>query len=210
MIRIKHLFLSLLLLGPAIVPARADFIFSISGTDAVAGSVLNLETGQAGSMFVWMSTNPGQTLTGVSFNVLSDQPGLLTADGHVVENGPPQRWSSIQIGGFNTAGNLLNNHRAFYLPGLTSGVGISTTGLTDFVLHSELRFDAGLNPGVANLTFTPTTAGVSQLGGGGNIWNSIVKGTGQVNVSAAIPEPGALGALALAGLLYSLRRNRCA
>ncbi len=207
MIRIKHLFWSLLLLGVTIVPARADFIFSISGTNAAAGNVLNLDAGQAGSMYVWMSTNPGQTLTGVSFNVLSDQASLLSANGHPVEN-PGPRWSSIQIGGFNTAGNLLNNHRAFYLPGLTNGTGISTNGLTDFVLHSELRFNAGANPGVANLSFTPTTAGVSQLGGGGNIWNSIVKGTGQVNVSAAIPEPGALGALAVAGLLTALRRNR--
>jgi hypothetical protein len=206
MIRIKQILWTFLLAGAFIVPARADFIFSSSSTNAAAGNVLNLETGQTGALFVWMSTNPGQTLTGVSYNVLSDQPSLLSAVAHVVEN-PGPRWSSIQVGGFNTSGNLLNNHRAFYLPGITSGTGIATSGLGDFVLHSELRFNAGANPGVANLSFTPTSAGVSQLGGGGNIWNSIVKGTAQVNVSA-IPEPGALSALALGAVCSLLLRRR--
>lgn len=206
MIRIKQFLWSLLLLAPMVAPARADFIFSTSSVNATFGNVLNLQPGESGSLFVWMSTNPGQTLTGVSFNVLSDQASLLSATGHIVEN-PGPRWSSVLVGGFNTSGNLLNNHRAFYLPGITAGTGLSTTGLDDFLLHSELRFTAGANPGVANLSFTPTSAGVSQLGGGGNIWNSIDKGTAQVNVSA-IPEPGALGALAVAGLLLALRRAR--
>lgn len=208
----KILILLSMILIPAAAPSlsRGDFIYSTSGTNALAGSTLNLTQGDSSSLYVWVSTNPGQTLTGISFNVLSSSAPVVSATGHFVENpatgATTTRWTSITVGGLNTSGNLVNNHRAFYLPGLTNGTGISTSGPADFVLYSTINFNATAI-GSTELSFTATTAGVSQLGGGGNIWNSIPKGTATINVSA-IPEPGSAALLALAGLAIAFRRRK--
>jgi hypothetical protein len=184
--------------------AMADIIFSNSSTDAMAGSDVTVAPGQTGSIYVWVSTDVNQTMTGISFNVLSSVPTVASGIAHTVQN-PGPRWSTVQAGSVNTSGNLLNNHRAFYLPNLTQGSGISTGGLSNFVLHSELSFTA-LELGTTELTLTPTTAGISFLGVGGNQWNNVVKGTGSIS---AIPEPTAAFVLVLgsAGLLVARRRR---
>ncbi len=183
--------------------AQADIIFSSSSTDAMAGGDVTVGVGQSGSVFVWVSTEAGQTMTGISFNVLSSLPAIASGVSHSVQNGG--RWSSVQAGTVNSNGNLLNNHRAFYLPGLTQGTGISTSGLNDFVLHSELQFNA-TSIGTTNLSFTSTTAGISFLGVGGNQWNNVVKGTGSIT---AVPEPTSAMVLLLgaAGCLVARRRR---
>ena len=186
--------------------AQADIIFSSSSTDANAGNTVTVQQGQASSIYVWVSTEANQTMTGISFNILADDNTIASGVSHVVEN-PGPRFSTVQAGSVNTSGNILNNHRAFYLPGLTDGTGISTSGLTDFVLHSTLNFNAD-NLGSTELTFTPTTAGISFLGVGGNQWNNVTKGTGIINVTA-IPEPtSALVLLAGSMGLALVRRRR--
>ncbi|MBL8854592.1 MAG: PEP-CTERM sorting domain-containing protein [Planctomycetaceae bacterium] len=184
--------------------AQADIIFSSSGTDPLAGGDVTVQVGQSSSVFVWVSTAPAQTMTGISFNVLSSLPAIASGISHTVQN-PGPRWSTVQAGAVNTSGNLLNNHRAFYLPGLTNGTGFSTGGLNNFVLHSELKFTAN-TIGTTNLTFTPTNAGISFLGVGGNQWNNVVKGTGSIN---AVPEPAAAMVLLVGatGWLVSRRRR---
>ncbi len=184
--------------------AQADIIFSSSGTDPLAGGDVTVQVGQSSSVFVWVSTAPAQTMTGISFNVLSSLPAVASGVSHTVQN-PGPRWSTVQAGAVNTNGNLLNNHRAFYLPGLTNGTGFSTGGLDNFALHSELQFTANA-VGTSNLTFTATTAGISFLGVGGNQWNNVVKGTGSIN---AVPEPAAAMVLLVGatGWLVSRRRR---
>ena len=201
--------LALVMVGNLMIEsAKADFVFSTSSSSATAGTNLELQSGATGSMYVWMSTNTGQTLTAVSYNVFADTVGVATGLSHLVENPGGGRWSSINQGLVNTSGNLVNNTRAFYLPGISAGTGIATTGLTDFVLHARFQVSAiGALGSSTGLTFTTTTAGVSQLGGGGNIWNSITRGTGSITISA-IPEPGSLAILGLAGLAQMMRRRR--
>lgn len=183
--------------------AQADIIFSSSSTDAMAGGDVTVGVGQSGSVFVWVSTAPAQTMTGISFNVLSGVPAVASGVSHSVQNGG--RWSSLQAGTVNSNGNLLHNHRAFYLPGLTNGTGISTGSLDSFVLHSELQFNA-TSLGTTNLSFTATTAGISFLGVGGNQWNNVVKGTGSIT---AVPEPATALVLLVGatGLLVARRRR---
>jgi len=122
-------------------------------------------------------------------------PSIALWISRTVQN-PVLRWVTVHAGAVNYIGNLLNNHRAFYLPGLTNGTGFSTGGLNNFVLHI----------GTTNLTFTPTNAGISFLGVGGNQWNNVVKGTGSIN---AVPEPAAAMVLLVGatGWLVSRRRR---
>lgn len=193
------------LLSTCVSTTHADVVFSRSGTDASAGGNVTTIVGQTSSVFVWVSTAPAQTMTGLSFNILSSNTAVASGVSHTVQNGG--RWSTVQAGTVNSNGNLLNNHRAFYIPGLTTGTGISTGGLGNFVLHSELQFTAN-SIGTTNLTFTPTTAGISFLGVGGNQWNNVVKGVGSITASA-VPEPSAALYLLVgaAGCLISRRRR---
>ncbi|MBL8888901.1 MAG: PEP-CTERM sorting domain-containing protein [Planctomycetaceae bacterium] len=201
----RLLALMLLLTSICVSTSQADIIFSRSGTDALAGNSVEVQVGQSSSIFVWVSTAPAQTMTGISFNVLSSVPATASGVSHTVQNGG--RWSSVQAGGLNTSGNLLNNHRAFYLPGITAGTGINTGGLNNYVLHSQLQFTANAI-GTTNLTFTSTTAGISFLGVGGNQWNNVVKGVGSINVSA-VPEPSSalLVLVGAAGWVVARRRR---
>jgi hypothetical protein len=182
---------------------QADIIFSRSGTDPLAGGNVTAQLGQTSSVFVWVSTAPAQTMTGISFNVLSSKLAIASGTLHTVQN-PGPRFSTVQVGALNASGNMLNNHRAFYLPNLTPGTGISTGGLGNFVLHSELQFTAN-SLGTTNLTFTPTNAGISFLGVGGNQWNNVVKGTGSIT---AVPEPSAALFLLVGGIGCVVSRRR--
>lgn len=205
----KVIYAALLMLVSAVTGSAAfgDIVFSNSGTDAAAGTNVTVNQGATGSIYVWVSTEVAQTISGISFNILSSDSTIASGIAHTIENpGAPTRWTTVQAGGVNTNGNLLNNHRAFILPPpLSQNPGLSTGGLSNFVLHSELSFTAtGL--GTADLTFTPTTAGISFLGVGGNQWNNVIKGAGSIT---AVPEPSS--ALLLTGVVCvaaAYRRRR--
>ena len=182
----------------------ADFVYSTSSINPNAGSSLELVEGASGQLHVWISTQANQTLIALGFNILESNSIAIDATGHNVINGG--RWSTVQAGALNSAGDLINNHRAFFLPTITAGTGISTTGLADFVLHSSFQFNA-IAVGSTDLSFTTTSGGVSQLGGGGNIWNSITKGTAFVNV-IAVPEPGSVMLIGLAAVAMDIVRRR--
>jgi hypothetical protein len=190
--------------------AHADFKFSTSGTDSEAGTDLKLATGETGSMYVWMSTEVDQRLIAVSFNVFADDLLVAQALSHSIENpneGGLNRWSAINEGSVNANGNLVDGARAFYIPGLAEGNGIETAGPSDFVLFSSFEVTAiGGIGSQTNLTFTEVpSAGVSELGGSGNIWNDIPKGSASISV---VPEPGSFAAvLGLTGMIL-LRRSR--
>jgi hypothetical protein len=190
--------------------AKGDFLFSVSDTDANAGSDLVLQEGTSGSMHVWMSTEVDQRLIAASFNIAADDDSVVDGLTHLVNNpteGGLPRWTSINDGTVNANGNLVDNTRAFYIPGITQANGIETTGPDDFVLFSSFDiFATGAVGTTAILTFTETSAGVAELGGSGNIWDSIPKGTGSVSITA-IPEPGSCAVLVLAGLV-AFRRKR--
>jgi hypothetical protein len=205
----KVLFAALLMLVSALTStaAMADIIFSSSGTDAAAGTNVNVNQGATGSIYVWVSTEAAQTISGISFNILSSDSTIASGLSHSIQNpGDPARWTTVQAGTVNSNGNLLNNHRAFILPPpLSQNTGLSTSGLSDFVLHSELSFTA-TNIGTTDLTFTPTSAGISFLGVGGNQWNNVIKGTGSIT---AVPEPSSallLTGVACAAAAYRRRR----
>lgn len=208
----KVLFAALLMLVSAMTStaAMADIIFSSSGTDATAGTNVTVNQGETGSIFVWVSTEAAQTITGLSFNIASSDSTIVSASSHIIQN-PGPRWSTVQAGTLNVQNanpaefRLVNNHQAFYLPGLTNGTGISTSGPSDFVLHSEMAFTAN-NLGTTNLTFTATNRGISFLGVGGNQWNNVIKGTGSIT---AVPEPSSallLTGVACAAAAYRRRR----
>src|SRR6056297_3824294 len=59
--------------------AKADLVVSNSATDALAGSTITLTVGEIGSLHVWASTESGQRLRGISFNLTTDSPGFVAA-----------------------------------------------------------------------------------------------------------------------------------
>lgn len=200
-----------LLTSICVSTSQADIIFSSSGTDPLAGGNVTAQVGQSSSVFVWVSTEPTVTISGLSFNILSSNTSVASGVSHQVQNptsGDPAlpRWGSLNNPTFNNAnGNILHNHRVFFNPTIAPGRGISTGGLGNFVLHSQLNFNA-TQIGTTNLTFTATTAGVSYVGVSGNQWNNVVKGTGSIT---AVPEPASALVLLLGatGCLIARRRR---
>jgi hypothetical protein len=176
--------------------AAVTINFSTSNTDAGAGAELNLGLGETGSMFVWVSSDPGQTLTGIALNIVSDNLNVLQATSYEIENPSGDRWADVNNG---TLGDLVSGSQAFALPPF-AGDGLATGG--DFVLHSTVQFVA-TELGSTNLSFTLGSNGVGDLNG--NVTPEF--NTGFVNVTA-VPEPGSFALLGLIGVAYGYKRRR--
>jgi len=174
--------------------SNADIVFSTSNTSHSAGTNLSLNVGDSGSMFVWISTNPGQELDGVSLSILSSDITVLQGTAHNINN-PNNRWFGVAPG---TLGDLVTDSNAFNLFG-----GLSTSGKTDFTLHSEIVFTAtGLGQTV--LSFAEGKDFMSD-GTGVPIWNQFAKGTAIVT---AVPEPSGLTLVGLAVVVGAAYRRR--
>ncbi|GEM_PF-1597860 len=180
---------------------NADIKFSTSSTNSEAGSNLDLILGQTGSIFVWASTETGQTLTGISLDILSSDLSVLEASGNLIAN-PDSRWLQTEAG---TLGDLVDDGYGFALPGI-GGTGLSTSGVNDFALFSEIQFTAtGL--GMTDLNIDFGLQGIGDSGGNSLGGGDLVFGTGSVNVSA-VPEPSSLTVLALGMTALTLVRKR--
>jgi len=170
--------------------AKADIVFSISNTDAAAGSELTLRQGDTGSMFVWISTDPGTTYAGIGLDVLSSEAAILEGTNYEIFN-PSLRWLDVDNGDL---GDLVTGTNALALPGV-AGTGLSTDG--DFALFSEVQFSA-LEIGTTNLAFEVNSKGIGDLNGLVDPAD-INFGSGIVNVTA-VPEPGSFAAIGIGGL----------
>ncbi len=182
---------------------QADIIFSTSNTDANAGSDLSLaNVGDNGTMYIWVSTAPGQVINGMSVNIDSDDASILQATSHNIYNPNSLRWNGTNAG---TLGDLVADFRTV---GLFAPFGLGTNGLNDFVLFSEVNFTATAE-GTTNLGFSEGPLSVTYRGGSTTIWNTWTIGTGSVTVGSAIPEPSSaaiVGLLAVAGLVSRRRK----
>lgn len=206
----KILCLALGLLCLTASAANADIVFSTSASDASAGSDFTFVEGQSGNIHVWVSTETDQTITGLSLDILSSSDGVITANNHVIEN--PNivlninRWGGV--GGGTLGSSVLVNDSNATVLGNPPGVGIATTGLGDFVLHSTLTVDATAI-GSSNLSFEPGLFDIVDQDSQ-SISDSITYGTGTVTVNA-IPEPSSVLALGVATIgfgAYQIRRRR--
>ncbi len=182
--------------------ARADIVFSTSATDAFAGSDLVMNNGTSSSMFVWVSTEPGQTLAGISIDILSSDAAILQATSHEVFDPEGDRWFTTDSGDL---GDLVDDGLGLALIGL-NGEGISTGDLGTFTLFSEVQFQA-TGVGTTGLSFDFGSQGISDgdtsFGPG-----DITFGTGSVSSLTAVPEPGSFAVLGLAGLGMGIYRRR--
>jgi hypothetical protein len=190
--------IALLLLAMGSATAKADIIYSISDSDPLAGSDLTLGLGQTGSMFVWVSTNPGQTYTGIGLDLLSGNPAIVQATNYEIFN-PSTRWADVDTG---ELGDLVTDANAVALPGFV-GDGLSTSGLDDFALFSEVQFTA-TEIGSTGLSFEVNSNGIGDLEGLVDP-SGINFGTGTLT---AVPEPSGLAVLGLASAAYGFRRYR--
>lgn len=170
--------------------AKADVVFSISNTDSAAGSDLQLQQGETGSMFVWISTEPGTTYAGIGLDILSSDAAILEGTNYEIFN-PSLRWLNVETGDL---GDMVTGSNAFALPGV-AGTGLSTDGA--FALFSEVQFSA-LEIGTTGLSFAVNSNGIGDLVGTVDP-ATITFGTGSVNVTA-VPEPGSFAAIGLGGL----------
>jgi hypothetical protein len=176
--------------------ANAGIILSTSGTDANAGGDLEIFENASSSLFVWVSTDAGQTINGLSLNILSSDASILDATAHLIAN-PDSRWNGSNGG---TLGDLVTGSNAISLFG-----GLSTAGQDEFVLHSEVQFNATAL-GTTAISFTPGIQGISARGEG-DISGSIAFGTGSVSVISAVPEPSSMALLGVAGIGFIARRR---
>ncbi len=169
--------------------------FSTSASDANAGTSLSLEPGNSGSMYVWVSSDPGQTIVGMDLGILSDNASVLQATSWNIAN-PANRWASAVDG---TLGDLVTGSSAIALPPF-AGTGLSTSGA--FELYGTVEFLA-TDLGTTNLTFVTGSNGFGDLGGS----FTPTFGTGSVSVSA-VPEPSSMVALAAVGTAVGAYRRR--
>lgn len=195
----KKVLLALAIALCSVATSRADLIFSTSATDSGAGTTLNLTQGDSASLYIWISTNAGQVLNGVSLSALSSNAEVLQATAHL-HNNSDNRWNDA---GFSsgTLGDLFVDSNAvdLFAPG-----GIATTGRTDFTLFSEIQFDA---TGVGSTTVQLDRGRFNIAARVGGPFTATF-GSATVNV-AAIPEPSSIAALALlVGGLAAARRRR--
>lgn len=199
----KIVFAVAMLLGLAAVPCQAAVQFSTSGTDAGAGNVLDLQVGQTGSMFLWMSTDAGQVVAGAGIDILSSEANVLEATSYQIAN-PNNRWLGAPDNG--TLGDLVTGSNAFALPGLGS-TGLSTSGQADFVLFSEVQFTATAL-GASQLSLVANSNGFASSATTNNDLSGSLNGvTAGVNVSA-VPEPGSAALLLTAAAVCGWRRRR--
>lgn len=176
--------------------------FSTSDTDANAGGDLNLVEGGTGTMFVWVSADPGQNITGFSFEVVSSNSDVVQATDHQFLT-PDGSWVDTDPGVFNDStatGNLVTGAQAFAIVPF-AGTGLNTNG--EFVPFSQLTL-TGTAIGQSDLSFLLGGNGVS-LSPEDNV--APVFNTGSVTVSA-VPEPGSIAMLGLLGAGYTGRRLR--
>lgn len=200
----KKIILSLtLLVGLMASPSMAAVQLSISGTDAGAGNSLELQLGQTGSMFVWMSTDAGQTIAGVGVDLLSSDTSVLEATAYNIAN-PASRWLSVAAGDL---GDLSRNSNAFALPPF-AGTGLSTSGQGDFALFSEIQFSATAL-GATTLSLQANSNGFADSNATNNDLSGQLAGvTGSVNVVSAVPEPSSAALLVMAAGVAAVRRRR--
>lgn len=202
----KRIFWAVLVVcGLAAGSARADLVFSTSATDANAGTTVNMFEGDTASLYIWVSSLNGQTINGMGLDILSNDAAILQAISHTIENpivfGSTRRWNGTPNGG--TLGDLAIRSRA----AAVTTPGVSTSGASDFVLHSTLQFTATAL-GSTEITFREGQDRMTAVGQG-SIFSSISRGTANVNVLTAVPEPGSFAVLGLAGLACAgVRRFR--
>lgn len=183
--------------------AGADIVFSTSATDANAGSDFSFQLGTVNSIFVHVSTESGQTINGLSLDIFSSNPGVLEAIDHNIENpnifGSIDRWTGTD-GGIH--GDLIDNSNALAI----LDAGLSTSGLTDFQLHSRIDVMATAE-GATALSFAEGENLVTDTDSIGSIWSTISAGSGSVNVTA-VPEPTSTALVVLGASLFAFRRRR--
>lgn len=172
-----------------------QIILSTSAIDAFAGSDLNLNLGDSGSLYVWVNNNSGGTVDAMGLDILSSDPAILEATAHLISN-PSSRWFATGPG---TLGDLVTGSNAFVL--------ITETGIADgeLVLHSEIQFDAtALGVTTVNIQESPFGVTVDGL----DVNPDFSLGSGTVTVGNAIPEPATgLVVLAACGLAVVRRRR---
>jgi hypothetical protein len=161
--------------------AEVTVQFSTSGTDASAGSELNMLQGETGSMFIWMATGTeaSETLAGVALDVDSSDPEILEAVAHVIAN-PDDRWAQVTEGDL---GDLTRGSQVFALPGFGSD-GLFTDG--EFLLYSEVQFKA-TGVGTTELSFLEGGNGFGDLDG---VVEPVFANT--ATVVSEVPEPSTL------------------
>lgn len=187
----KRLFLTIvfsLFATTSAAHAQVDFFYSTSGTEATAGTTLDLNFGESGSMFVWMTNNEASGVTGVSLDMVSSNVDVLEALGFTFNDAVVWNGTNI-VGGI---GDLVSDARAVSILG--TAVPASET-----VMLGEINFEATAVGGTTltlNESTNPITVTTGLPVGGVNF------GSGSINVVNAIPEPSAfaLGMVALCGL----------
>ncbi len=194
----KTFFALLLSISAATVaPAAGVVKFSTSGESADAGSDLTLPAGSPGSLYVWVSTDPGEVLNGIDLVFDFDTPSVAQATGFETVNGG--RWA-------NTTSSLdpAPRAQAFSLPGI-AGTGLTTSGQDDFVLFTTLALQAS-ELGTSGIAISPGQNGIGTSAG--NVASTFSFQGGTVT---AVPEPSSLAAIgtALFGWVgFRLRRRR--
>ena len=200
---------AMLCLSVSTANAQVNFTFSTSSESATAGSTLDVNDGETGSLFVFIENNDasGNGVDGVSLDITDlGGPSALTTSGFVQENPGGNRWIlGTSPGTFNTEGFLVDDSNAggFLLSdasGIQNGVGP--------VFFATLTFDAN-TLGSNTLGFAEGAAAISVSG---QAPQSLNFGTATVNVVTpeVIPEPSSLalvGSIFGAALLRRRRRN---
>ncbi|MFK7734995.1 MAG: PEP-CTERM sorting domain-containing protein [Pirellulaceae bacterium] len=184
--------LSLALFSASISEA-AVLQLSTSATDPDAGSSLSLNINDSGSMFVWVAADDGQTIRGMSIDILSSDVAVLEATDHIVDG---SRWQAAGVGDL---GDLVDNSNSV---AITSGTGIVGNTL---VLHSEVQFIATA-AGTTDLQLARGFEGFVDGAFADIPDTEITYGGGTVNV--AVPEPSSIGLIGLGAIAGVLRRRR--
>jgi hypothetical protein len=191
---------------PSIANAALTLKLSTSSTNADAGGDAVVAPGGDGTLYVWAATASNLTVAGMSFDIITTDPSIVTATSHEISYGVEgDRWFFDDPGDLNSGdlGEILvDDAEALALPGI-NGTGFSTAGEDQFALLSTLEFAAtGLGTTLVDFDFG------SQPFSDGDAPISPSDVTFLGGSITAVPEPGSFAVLGLTGLAFGARRYR--
>ena len=173
-----------------------EVLVSTSGTDAFAGSDLNIGVGETGFLYIWVNNNSGFSINSFSVDIFGDS-SIASPVSHSVQN--DGQWDNTSDGNL---GDLVTDAGAldFSFTGGSLGIldgEVSLFSVLEVVGQTEGTTGVDLALGSNGMTLDYGNANPNPSFGGGSI-----------TVGNAIPEPATgLAALAVVGLGLIRRRR---
>lgn len=220
-----------------LLPRFVDADFVIFAADKNVGPVRNVNpsitgpVGSTGTIEVWAELDAGQIVNGLSLDLLTTTPGVVTATAHTVANPvlvtTQNRWPNASAINTGTLGSLFSGSNFVSFSSGLNGSFKSTTldpsydatadaflvSSVDYTINAEGCTDAYFHVGPKAIDGPAGSAIFFGWGDGATTVDAIGSRTALADVTvcgvtAAVPEPSAFMLLGVCAILFALK-SKC-